>query len=152
MPGRKLWLRTLLRSPVVGQAAYNLIASKPSIRYFGADHGYYDIDRKPEGMADYQWVSAHQPGARYAPASFVSGYLGVDFELADRLNDLDVPVTLVWGRETELTPLSEGRELAEAADCRLVVVDYAKLQPHAEHPGEFLDLLTADLPEREAGP
>jgi pimeloyl-ACP methyl ester carboxylesterase len=145
MPGRKLWLRTLLRSPVVGTGLFNLIASKPSIEYFGADHGYYDVERKPEGLAQYQWQSAHRKGARYAPASFVSGYLNSEVDLEARLSELDVPVTLAWGREAEITPLSGGRDLAEAADCRLVVVDYAKLQPHAEHPEKFLEGVADDL-------
>jgi pimeloyl-ACP methyl ester carboxylesterase len=124
---------------------FNLIGSKPSIRYFGADHGYYDIERKPEGLAEYQWQSAHQGGARYAPASFVSGYLNSDVDLEEAIRELEVPVTLAWGREAEITPLSEGRDLAEAADCRLVVVDYAKLQPHAEHPEKFLEGIAEDL-------
>jgi pimeloyl-ACP methyl ester carboxylesterase len=145
MPGRNLALRTLLRSPVLGTGLFNLIGSKLSIRYFGGDHGYYDLDRKPEGLAEYQWQSAHQGGARYAPASFVSGYLNSEVDLAGRLRDLDVPTTLVWGREAEITPLSEGRDLAEEADCRLVVVDYAKLQPHAEHPEQFLEAIAGDL-------
>lgn len=138
MPGRRLWLRTLLRSSVVGEAAFNLLASKASIRYFASDHGYYDAANKPEGLTDYQWRSAHQPGARYAPASFLAGYLDADLDLASALADLE-DVTLVWGRESEITPLREGRELADAADCRLVVIDYAKLQPHVEHPEKFLE-------------
>ncbi len=144
IPGRRLWLRTLLRTPVVGTALYNLIASKPSIDYFAADHGYYDVRNKPEGLAEYQWQSAHQDGARYAPASFVSGYLDSDVDLAAAIADLDVPTTLVWGREAEITPLSDGRDIADAAGCRLVVVDYATLQPHVEHPDRFLDVLSAE--------
>jgi pimeloyl-ACP methyl ester carboxylesterase len=145
VPGRRLWVRTLMRSPVLGQAVFNLIASKPSISYFEADHGYYDPDRKPDGMADYQWQTAHQRGARYAPASFVSGYLDSDLDVAEAISNLAVPVTLVWGREADLMPLSDGRDLAETANCRLVVVDYAKLQPHAEHPDAFLELLDDEL-------
>jgi len=60
-----------------------------------------------------------------------------------------VPVTLVWGREAEINPLSEGRDLAEEADARLVVVDYARLLPHAEHPDEFLDAVEPALPRVE---
>ncbi len=142
MPGgRKLWLRTALRSPVLGTAAFNLIGSRASIDYFGADHGFYDIENKPTALTEYQYRSAHRPGARFAPASFVSGYLDPDLDLTDAIGALDVPVTLVWGRETELTPLREGRELAEATGASLVVVDYAKLQPHVEHPDEFLEAL-----------
>jgi pimeloyl-ACP methyl ester carboxylesterase len=145
MPGRRLWLRTLLRSPVLGTAIFNGITSRKAIEYFSADHSYYDPSCLTETRLDYQWRSAHQPGARYAPASFVSGYLDPDLDLATTLADTDTDVTLVWGRETELTPLSEGRDLAEAIDARLVVFDYAKLLPHVEHPDEFVETLSADL-------
>ncbi|WP_121822710.1 alpha/beta fold hydrolase [Halostella salina] len=149
MPGRRVWLRTLLRSPLVGTALFNLIASRPSIQYFSADHGYYDTDNRDPEKADYQWQSAHQPGARYAPASFISGFLDPDLDLDEAIADLDVPVTLVWGRESDITPLSDGRALADEADARLVVVDYARLLPHAEHPDEFVDAVAPDLPRVE---
>jgi len=140
MPGgRKLWLRTLLRTPLLGTAAFNLIGSRKSIDYFGADHGFYDVENKPAALTTYQYRSAHRPGARYAPASFVSGYLDADLDLESAVADLEIPVTLVWGRETEMTPLRDGRDLAEATGASLVVVDYAKLQPHVEHPQQFLD-------------
>jgi len=149
MPGdRNIWVRTLLRSPVVGTAAFNLIGSRKSIDYFAADHGFYDVENKPRDLTDYQYRSAHRPGARFAPASFVSGYLDPDLDLETAIADLDVPVTLVWGRETELTPLRDGRDLAERTGASLIVVDYAKLQPHVEHPEEFLEAL--ELGRKEA--
>jgi pimeloyl-ACP methyl ester carboxylesterase len=150
MPGRRVWLRSLLRLPGIGTAAFNAIASKRSIRYFSADHGYYDESNIPEEKIEYQWHSAHQPGARYAPASFISGFLDPEMDLGEELAALEIPVTLVWGREAEITPLAEGRDLAEEADARLVVVDYARLLPHAEHPDQFLDAVEAELSRAEA--
>ncbi|MHC3439763.1 alpha/beta fold hydrolase [Natrialbaceae archaeon A-gly3] len=135
------WVRTLLRTPVVGTTLFNLIASKPSIRKFLARDGYYDADNIDEGEIEYAWQTAHQPGARFAPASFASGTLDPDIDLATELQGLQVPVTLVWGRDAKVVPLREGRTLAEAADVDLVVVDYADLLPHAEHPEAFLKAL-----------
>jgi len=145
MGDRNLALRSLIRSPLVGTALFNLVVSKPSLRYFSADHGYYDPGALSEEEVDYRWQSAHQEGARYAPASFVSGYLNAEFDLAAVLSELSVPVTLVWGREAEVIPLKDGRQLAEDADARLVVIDYARLIPHAEHPEEFVDVLEEEL-------
>ncbi len=146
MGGRRTWLRSLLRLPVVGQGLYNLTVSKPSIRYFHADHGYHDLATLPEEVVDYEWRSAHQPGARFAPASFVSGFLDPERDLGDVLADLDVPVTLVWGREADITPLSEGQTLARRADARLVVFDEALLLPHAEHPERFVETVRGEAP------
>ena len=139
------WLRTLIRTPVLGTTLYNLLASKPSIRRFYDRDGYYDVDSlEPEEVA-YTWDSAHQPGARYAPASFAAGTLDPEFDLATELAALETPTTLVWGRDAELVPLRDGRDLAEAADLELVVIDYATQLPHAEHPAEFVEYLTAEL-------
>ena len=145
-PDRITALRELFRAPLVGTALFNLLVSKPSIRYFNADHGYYDLDSLSESWVDYEWQSAHQPGARYAPASFISGFLNSDRDLGEALATADAPVTLVWGREAEVTPLSDGRDLAEAADARLVVLDDAKLLPHVEFPAAVVGALDRDLP------
>ena len=136
----KQWLRELLRAPVVGEGLFNLIASKPSIRYFNADHGYYDPAKVSDEWMDYEWQTAHQPHARFAPASFISGYLNSDVDLAAAIQSLDVPTTIVWGRDADITPLSDGRELADEADATLVVFDKAYLLPHVEFPDQFVDV------------
>jgi len=137
----KGWLRELLRAPVVGEGLFNLIASKPSIRYFNADHGYYDPTKVTEDWQDYEWQTAHQPNARFAPASFISGYLNSEVDLADAIRSLDVSTTIVWGRDADITPLSDGRELADEADATLVVFDRALLLPHVEFPEKFLEVV-----------
>lgn len=145
MPTQRPKLRSLLRAPVVGTSLYNLIASRPSIRYFSADHGYYDMGNFTDEKMEYEWESAHQPGARYAPASFISGFLDRPIDLGKELAELDIPTTLVWGRETEITPLRQGRTLAETANTRLVVIDRARLLPHVEHPREFITVIREEL-------
>jgi pimeloyl-ACP methyl ester carboxylesterase len=138
---RRVWLRALIRSPGIGEGLFNLVTSKVGLRRFSADHGYYDATNQSEELVDYQWQIAHQPGARFAPASFVAGFLDPDADIGEALAEADVPVTLVWGRNTEMTPLSEGRELAERGDAGLVVFDRAKLLPHVEHPDQFVDVV-----------
>ena len=142
---RRTWLRALLRAPLFGEAAFNLLVSSGGIRHFNADHGYYDPGAIPDDVVTYEWLTAHQPGARFAPASFVAGFLDPERGLEDVLAGVDAPVTLVWGRNSELSPLSEGRALAESADTELVVFDRAKLLPHAEYPEEFLAVLRDEV-------
>lgn len=145
MAERRAWLRTAVRSPILGEAIFNAAVSTPAIRYFLHDHAFADPSRVTDDWVEFDWATAHQPGARYAPASFFSGYLDLDVDLASVLADLDESVTLVWGRDAELKPLSAGRELAERADVRLVVFDNARLLPHAEHPAAFVDLITGEV-------
>jgi len=139
--GERTWVRSLLRSPLVGQALFNALVSKPSMRHFHADHGYYDMDNLTEARLDYEWHSAHQDGARFAPASFLGGFLDPEQSLEAQLPDVDAPVTLVWGRDASTTPLEAGRSLADAVDAKLVVFDEANLLPHVEHPEQFVELL-----------
>jgi pimeloyl-ACP methyl ester carboxylesterase len=138
---KRTWVRSLLRSPLLGQALHNAIVSKPSMRHFHADHGYYDMDNLTDERLDYEWQTAHQEGARFAPASFLGGFLDPEESFEDVLADVAAPVTLVWGRDASVTPLSDGRELAEAIDAGLVVFDEAQLLPHVEHPEQFVDVL-----------
>ncbi|MFB6300068.1 MAG: alpha/beta fold hydrolase [Halobacteriales archaeon] len=149
MPGRRPLVRSVFRLPVVGQTLFNFLVSKPSIRYFNADHGYADMAAFDADRLGYQWRTSHQPGARFAPASFISGYLDPELNLGETLSDLDIPVTLVWGRDADITPLSVGEQLAEESDARLVVFDRSRLLPHDEHPEQFLDLLDEELPRAE---
>jgi len=140
MGGRSVPRRSLLRAPVIGQAIYNLVGSKASIRHFHEDHGYYDMEKLTDDVVDYEWQSAHQPGARFAPASFVSGFLDPREDLGDVLETLDVPITLVWGEDADITPLADGRVLADEADATLAVFGDSLLLPHVEHPEEFVDV------------
>ncbi|WP_435152841.1 alpha/beta fold hydrolase [Haladaptatus sp. DFWS20] len=142
---RRGWLRALLRSPLVGTALFNALASKRSIRRFNERDGYFSEASYTEKDVEFEWQTAHQPGARFAPASFVSGYLNPDIDLGDELAQVDVPVTLVWGRDAKVTPLEDGQTLADEGDTRLIVFDEARLLPHVEHPGPFLDVLFDEL-------
>ena len=141
----KGWLRELLRAPLVGRALFNVITAKPSIRYFNADHGYDDPANPSAEWTDYDYPPTHVENARFAPASFVSGTLNSEIDLAAALADFDVPPTIVWGREATVSPLTDGRELADAADARLVVFDRARLLPHVEHPDRFVETVEEAL-------
>jgi len=138
LPGRRPWLRSVVRAPLLGTGFYYAITSERAIRYFNADHGYHDPEKITDELVDYQWQTSHQPGARFAPASFIAGFLDLDVDLGSVLADVDAPVTLVWGREAEISPLSDGEALADASDARLLVFDEAGIQPHVEHPELFV--------------
>lgn len=146
---RRPWLRTLFRTPLVGDLAFDALACKPALRFFDERDAYYYPERVNDDLLDYQWRTAHQAGARFAPASFVGGYLDSSIDLGTELAARDCPVTLVWGREATITTLASGRSIAEDADARLVVVDDTRLLPHAERPDEFLGAVRADLPKLE---
>ena len=130
-------IQELLRAPLLGELAFAALTAKPSIRYFNTDHAYWDPSSVDEEWTDYEWQTTHQAGARFAAASFIAGYCNSDVALGPTLADLDVPTTIVWGREADLPPLADGRQLAEEADATLVVFDDTMLLPHVEFPEQF---------------
>jgi len=140
-------LRALVRTPVVGQALFNLLVSRPALRLFGGRQSVSDPAALTDDDVDHYWRTAHQPGARFAPASFVGGSLDPTTGLRESLRSVDVPVTLAWGRDATYPAVEQGKELAAATGSRLVVLDGARLLPHHEHPGEFLAGLDQELPE-----
>jgi len=146
---RRPALRRLLRTPVVGSGLFNALVSRRGLQWFNDRDAFYRTENVPEGLVDYQYATSHQPGARFAPASFAGSFLDPNVDLADTLADIDAPVTLVWGREAKITPLSGGHDLADDADVRLVVLDDTSLLPHAEQPDSFLEAVRDELPALE---
>lgn len=86
----------LLSFPLWSQAFYDLLATRRSIHYFLQMSFEGRVD---PGLEDYGYLSAHQPGARYAPLFFVSGELfspRIREEVYQRLTD---PVLVLYDRD-----------------------------------------------------
>ena len=137
--------RWLLRTPLAGQGFYELLTSRASIRYF-LRRTYGTRADISDDLVDQYYLMAHQPGARFAPASFVSGTL--DTPIREQYELLRVPILLLWGKNASFTPLEHARafrQLNPRADLR--VFDCGSL-PQDEVPDEFVREVSAWL---EAG-
>jgi pimeloyl-ACP methyl ester carboxylesterase len=96
-------LGDLLRLPVVGQVAYDLLVTKPVLRYFLNK----STTGAPEnGLVEYAYHTAHQPGARFAPAAFLAGTLFTENAAETIYEELAVP-TLVLHDEDPYTDFKE---------------------------------------------
>jgi pimeloyl-ACP methyl ester carboxylesterase len=127
--------RGVLRSPVVGEGLYNLVASRPSIRYYLGHQAYADAAAVTDELVDYYYLTAHQAGARYAPASFISGTL--DTPVGGVYPELRQPILLAWGKDARIAPLGQARAFREAnAGTELRVFD-SGARPQDEMPEEF---------------
>ena len=132
--GRRLG-RAVLRSPLLGQAIYNVIVSRPSITYFLKSQTYSDPGEVSDDMVDYYYALSHQPGARYAPASFISGMLNTPVSSVYPL--LKQPILLCWGKDARFSPLENARAFRQSnAHAELRVFDCGGL-PQDELPEEF---------------
>jgi pimeloyl-ACP methyl ester carboxylesterase len=135
--------RGLLRAPVVGEGIYNLVASRPSIRSFLRRQTYAKAAAVTDELVDYYYLAAHQPGARFAPASFISGTL--DTPVGGVYPELRQPILLIWGKDARLTPLGQARAFREAnTGAELRVFDCGAL-PQDELPEEFAREVTSWL-------
>lgn len=127
--------RALLRSPLLGQTAYNAVASRASIRYFLTSRTYAHASSVSDDMVDYYYTAAHQPGARYAAASFLSGALNTP--VASVYPMLKRPILLCWGKDSRFSPLQNARAFRQANPrTELRVFDCGSL-PQDEAAEEF---------------
>ncbi|WP_019903517.1 alpha/beta hydrolase [Methylobacterium sp. 77] len=86
--------RAMLNTPLWGEPLFDLLVSRPSMRFFlEKTWGSSDID---EGLLAYDHASAHRPGARHAPFSFLSGALFPDAP-GHLYEALPLPVWMIHG-------------------------------------------------------
>jgi pimeloyl-ACP methyl ester carboxylesterase len=72
--------------------------------------------------------------------------LGEDYDLTNRLSELNIPVQLIWGADDPLFPVAHAtRAHALIERSRLAVIDGAGHTPQAERPEEFNRVLNAFL-------
>lgn len=116
--GRDL-LRHLLDRPVVGPALFAALASRMSIRFFlEKTFGATKID---EGLLDYAYATAHQPGAEHAPYCFIAGHLfPTDSTLLyDRLR---LPVWMIHGQRGDFVDYRLAPRFADRRNWRIDTV------------------------------
>ncbi|MEO7002770.1 MAG: alpha/beta fold hydrolase, partial [Ktedonobacterales bacterium] len=147
---RRCWLG-FLRAPLIGEGVYNLIVSRPSIRYFLQSQAYGNREAVSDDMVDHYYTAAHQPGGRYAPASFVSGTLNTPTRTAfAMLAERGVPVLLIWGENDRFSPLSRLRGFRQIDPAVDVRVFSSGGLPQEERPQEFVEQVMVWLGERIA--
>ena len=85
-----------LSFPLWNQAIFDLLATRPSIRYFLEKSFHGPVD---EGLAAYGYLTTHQPGARYAPLYFVSGRLFTPDVREEIYENLEIPSLIIYDQD-----------------------------------------------------
>ncbi len=127
-------LAGFLRSPLVGEAAYNVLARKNSLRWFLGHQVFGDPRAATPEVVEHVYALAHQPGARYVPAAYAGGML--DCEPARDLPFLTRPLAVLWGeRASPLAPIADADDIVHLAQ-RATLTRFANsgLLPHFEEP------------------
>ena len=133
-------ITSLFRSPVVGEALFNALVSRPSLRYFLEAQTYYHQDRVTADLIELNYQTAHQPGARYAPAAFVGGALFHD--VTDAWPRVGQRTLLVWGGQATFTPPGDAAPFqALNPGAELEILPDSGIIPHDEQPAVFATLV-----------
>jgi pimeloyl-ACP methyl ester carboxylesterase len=82
--------------PLWSQPFYDLLASRPSIRYYLKKSFVGPVD---ETLVEYAYRTTHQPGARHAPLYFISGKLFSPEIRAAVYSRLQQPVLVVYDQD-----------------------------------------------------
>jgi pimeloyl-ACP methyl ester carboxylesterase len=135
--------RLVVDAPLVGAAVFNALASRRSLRSW-LERAYVDLEFVTPELVDIYHRAAHQPGARHAPAAFLSGHLNLDVRGAVRR--LRQPVMLIWGEQAVEAPVEDARGfLALNPGIQLTILDPGGMLPHDEQAAEFNGIVTRFL-------
>ncbi|CAA2107083.1 hypothetical protein MBUL_03984 [Methylobacterium bullatum] len=136
--------RALLNAPLWGEPLFDLLVSRPSMRFFlEKTWGSKDID---EGLLAYDHASAHRPGARNAPFSFLSGALFPD--APGRLYEaLALPVWMIHGVRGDFVNYPHADRVAGRPNWTLDVLPTGAF-PHFEDPAAVTRHYDAFLADR----
>ncbi len=86
----------LLTAPLWSRPLFDLIVTRPSIRFF-LNKSFVGL--VPAEMVEYAYATSHQPGAEHVPLNFLSGKLFTRDILLSAYERLNLPVLVVYDRD-----------------------------------------------------
>jgi len=134
-------VKNLIMTPVAGEAFYNALASRPSLRWFLENQAYAERSSVTDAIVEDYWLATHQPGGRWVPAHFIGGALNCS--VASDLPLIPGPVMVAWGeRAVNTAPISTAPDYVNLArHGELALFAQSRLLPHEEEPQAFADRL-----------
>ena len=139
-------LARFVRVPLWRRGLYNLLVTRPSIRFFLKKT--WGSPRIDEGVFDYAYLTTHQPGAENAPLAFLSGRLFAA-DIRTVYESLEQPVLLIHGTKGDFQDFTQVGWTRGRPNWRVHPLETGAL-PHFERPAEVAALYRAFL-ETPAG-
>ena len=121
--------------PGFGQGLYDLVTTRPSIRYF-MRKSY--VGEPPAELIDYAYATSHQPGARHAPFYFLSGQLFTPKAVETLYSKLELPVLVLYDRDANVTFDLLPAHLAQHDNWRAVRIEPTLGLPQWERPADCI--------------
>lgn len=126
-------LEGFFRFPLWSQGFFDLLVSRPSIRFFlKKTFGSSDF---PEDLLDYDYLTTHQPGAKNAPYAFVSGRL-FSKDIRSVYESLRVPVWMTRATRGDFGDFRDSGWAETRPNWRVQTIEGGAL-PQFERPDEF---------------
>ncbi len=144
----------VFRSPLLGETAFNGLASKASLGWFLRYQSYADAAAVTPEIIEHYYAVTHLPGARFVPSQFVGGALNID--VARDLPFVEAPLLVAWGEAARNTnPVENATEFVRLARvAELATYPDAALLPHEEVPEALAARIAAfiDAPQPSDAP
>jgi pimeloyl-ACP methyl ester carboxylesterase len=128
------FLNKVYEFPLWSRPFFDLLNSRVSQRYFLAKT-FGSNDAIDQGLLEYDYVTAHQPGAQHAPYCFISA-IPFSADINRIYDTLEPPVWLAHGVRGDFTDYSGTQKLAARPRRELRVFETGGI-PYFERPEEF---------------
>lgn len=128
-------LLAVLSVPLWSDALYGLLVRRKVVRYFLKRT--FGAEQVPEALVDYDWLTAHQPGARYAPLAFLSGRL-FSADIRTVYERLSLPVWVPHATRGDFRDFSAANWTLKRPNWRLAPLPTGAL-PFFEQPDSFVE-------------
>jgi pimeloyl-ACP methyl ester carboxylesterase len=134
-------VRGLVRSPIVGQFLYKLNTLPSFLNFMYRRHVFVDEARLTPSFMEKKWQITQQPGARFAPAAFVTGNIDAVHQQSDFIllvQSLSVPLMIVIAESSPPKSKAEMEAIAALPGVSSVTLP-GSLGLHEEYPAEVLE-------------
>jgi pimeloyl-ACP methyl ester carboxylesterase len=126
----------VLRAPIIGSSVYNAVVSRPALRSFLSRYVYLHPEAVTNDLVDHYYHTAHQPGARHAPISFLTGALNLD--IAEVFARIAQPTLIVWGKQAEIPPAADAEAFLRLNPrAQVEMIDGSRMLPQDEQAERF---------------
>jgi len=142
-------VRQVVRSPLLGQALYYLNTRPSFLSLMYRRHVYVDAARVSAEFVEDKYQITQQPGARFAPAAFVTGALDPVNDQAQFLawfQSLSIPVMVVIGEQSPPKSKAEMEVLAEVSGVEIRRLP-GSLGLHEENAADVAEIIQPFLKE-----
>lgn len=130
------FVRELVEVPLWSRPFFDLLNSPPSQRFFLMQtFGSYEAIDK--GLLDYDYSTAHQPGAEHAPYAFISGRL-FSGDINRVYESLTLPVWVPYGKRGSFSVI-DPTKMAKFSNWSTQAFETGAL-PHFEQLAQFVRL------------